>query len=545
MNARLEDGLRREMNDEMEREILAIDQLINAEGARTATAEAPRPNLAKLGASSAAATPAAAVIETSGVNRRSLLKSAALMGGLAVVAGPLQMFGARRAYGSPIVANPYGAPVPTADLTTGLNLIGLPPGFRYYSYGWRGDPISPRAPAILTPSLHDGMDVVREVGNQVIVCRNHETSFGTSYYGGSIQYSPGGGGGNTNIIFNRLTERWERGWASLSGTVRNCAGGRTLHNSWLSCEETGGTSGPGGAFTHGWVFDVPATGLATGDPLKSMGRRSHEAAAVDPLTPNIVYLTEDGSPGGVYRWIANNPADFMAGGTLQMLRVPALPQANLRGVNPIGGGGAPYPVAANVPLAIDWVTIADPENLVSPSNFSQGIALGGAAFRRPEGAWAGPGYVYFVSTDGGIAGQGQVFVIDTVNQSLILLLDSPTADELDNPDNLTVTPQGSLLFCEDNSGNPFYAEGGVSTERLVIMKPSGETFTFATNKCNFSPSGLGSYTRPGNPNTFNSDDRAQEWAGACFDSTGKWLFANIQTPGITFAITGPWENGPI
>jgi secreted PhoX family phosphatase len=31
-----------------------------------------------------------------------------------------------------------------------------------------------------------------------------------------------------------------------------------------------------------------------------------------------------------------------------------------------------------------------------------------------------------------------------------------------------------------------------------------------------------------------------EWAGATFDPTGKWLFVNIQDPGITFAITGPW-----
>jgi hypothetical protein len=24
---------------------------------------------------------------------------------------------------------------------------------------------------------------------------------------------------------------------------------------------------------------------------------------------------------------------------------------------------------------------------------------------------------------------------------------------------------------------------------------------------------------------------------------GNWLFANLQTPGITFAITGPWADG--
>ena len=39
--------------------------------------------------------------------------------------------------------------------------------------------------------------------------------------------------------------------------------------------------------------------------------------------------------------------------------------------------------------------------------------------------------------------------------------------------------------------------------------------------------------------------RQAEWAGACYSPDGKWLFANIQTPGITFAITGPWGAGPL
>ena len=30
-----------------------------------------------------------------------------------------------------------------------------------------------------------------------------------------------------------------------------------------------------------------------------------------------------------------------------------------------------------------------------------------------------------------------------------------------------------------------------------------------------------------------------------FDPTGRYLFVNVQTPGITFAITGPWAKGPL
>jgi secreted PhoX family phosphatase len=41
------------------------------------------------------------------------------------------------------------------------------------------------------------------------------------------------------------------------------------------------------------------------------------------------------------------------------------------------------------------------------------------------------------------------------------------------------------------------------------------------------------------------DYRLNEWTGACYSPDGRWLFANIQTPGVTFAITGPWRKGPL
>ena len=36
---------------------------------------------------------------------------------------------------------------------------------------------------------------------------------------------------------------------------------------------------------------------------------------------------------------------------------------------------------------------------------------------------------------------------------------------------------------------------------------------------------------------------SREWCGACFHEN--WMFVNIQAPGITFAITGPWETGAL
>jgi secreted PhoX family phosphatase len=42
----------------------------------------------------------------------------------------------------------------------------------------------------------------------------------------------------------------------------------------------------------------------------------------------------------------------------------------------------------------------------------------------------------------------------------------------------------------------------------------------------------------------NSDNNS-EVAGATFSPDGRILFFNVQNPGITYAITGPWENGAL
>jgi secreted PhoX family phosphatase len=47
-----------------------------------------------------------------------------------------------------------------------------------------------------------------------------------------------------------------------------------------------------------------------------------------------------------------------------------------------------------------------------------------------------------------------------------------------------------------------------------------------------------------NPAAIGTGDfTGQEFAGATFDSSGRYLFVNVQTPGITFVITGPWKKG--
>jgi uncharacterized protein DUF839 len=79
----------------------------------------------------------------------------------------------------------------------------------------------------------------------------------------------------------------------------------------------------------------------------------------------------------------------------------------------------------------------------------QEAALKGAArIVRGEGCWFGNGLIYLSATGGAAAGEGQVFALDPVGQTLACVFASPGAAVLDNPDNITVSPRGGLVLCE-------------------------------------------------------------------------------------------------
>lgn len=464
------------------------------------------------------------------------------------------------------VPSPYGPLAPVADRTTGLPLLQLPAGFSYQSFGWTGDLMDDGQPC---PGRHDGMAVVRHghgprhLGNagrgpEMVLVRNHEIgATGTPirapgmYDTGDVGGGRVAGGGTTNLVWRDGAFRGME--ASLGGTLVNCAGGLTPWGTWLTCEEikTNATSSTGRR--HGYVFEVhPEAGRTTGRPLVQMGRFSHEAVAIDPRT-GVVYLTEDDrNRSALYRFIpfdrAGRAGSLEHGGRLQAARVRGRPNMDLTTAE-IGQE-----------VALDWVDIADPDldSIVAPAGFpdiaagdtlsgpfAQAWAEGGLRMARGEGIWYADGRMFIVDTATGTdargrkgRGNGAVWVLDLATQRMRALFVSGHPLAAHNPDNITVSPRGGLLLCEDGGESPDqYGPGS----RLIGLTRSGESFWFGKNNVELTSTQIADAGK----RVEEGDHRDSEFCGACWDPTGRTLFVNVQTPGITFAITGPWMRGSL
>lgn len=432
----------------------------------------------------------------------------------------------------------YGSLVPVADRRDGVVRLELPEGFNYRSFHPAGSSLS-SDPAVVVPGRHDGMAAFGgSRANSYVLVRNHEINGRDGAFGKvSRAYDPLGPGGTISVEVDRHG-RVLRDWVSLNGTQMNCAGGAMPWGTWVSCEETvnGDDVGPDfnktpndGLAKHGYLFEVPAHGVSSGEPIRSAGRFPHEAAVADPAT-GFIYMTEDnfGFPSGFYRY--RPPVDprqvgrIEDGGVLEMLKVVGATNEDLSD----GEAGNSY--------LVEWVEIEDPDPTFTgtPSNNDaitavgdQGRAEGAALFSRLEGAVADGGRIYFVSTQGGAtppgdsdpsgygAGRGQVWAYEPETSTLTCVYESPSSTVLDLPDNVTTSRTGALVLCEDGSLDNF----------LRGLTPDGTLFDFARNA---DPAQAG-----------------QEFAGATFSPDFRTLFVNIQSnSGYSLAIWGPWAAGP-
>ena len=457
------------------------------------------------------------------LSRRSFIRNAALT--TAAFAGLRTLVNANVFAAAPSSSVGYGALQLDAQ-----GLLKVPAGFSYKIFSRTGE-IMPDG--FLVPGAHDGMAAFAGPDGLTMLVRNHELEsehLDRSPFGPANEllaklpqdkiYDRGHGirpnlGGTTTLVFDTRTQELKNHYLSLTGTVRNCAGGPTPWGTWVTCEEMNALPEEHAEQPHGYNFEVRPSaepGLVTPVPLKAMGRFRHEAIAVDPKS-GAVYETEDLADGLLYRFLPREPGNLAAGGKLQALGLVDASITDTRNLT-----GAQFPVGQ--PLAVRWIDVDATYSPVDDLRH-RGAAAGAVPFARGEGAWtAEDGSIYLAMTVGGPKGLGQIFRYvpspfeGTPRESespgrLELFVEPNDAALLRNCDNLSVTPWGDLLICEDNDVNC----------RIVAVTPQGEFYYLAENL-----------------------EPKRELAGVCFSPDGSTLFFNVQKPGYTVAITGPWEK---
>lgn len=366
-------------------------------------------------------------------------------------------------------------------------ILDLPKGFNYRIISKTGDKMSN---GDLVPGALDGMATYKVEKNTTILVRNHELGTNSDYpVNGKNPWSIGAAGGTTALVVGPNREVIKE-YVTSSGTIRNCAGGASTWGTWLTCEETR-------EMGHGFVFEVdpldPENELSK-TPIRDMGYFSHEACAVDPAT-GIWYLTEDSSPSFLYRFTPNDRSQqrgsLQKGGTLEAAAIDELPSASASTFE------------TRQKFGIVWKKI-NPERAQQDAK-----DLGCIQFSRLEGAFFSAGTFWFDDTSAGKGNHGRVYRYFPATNTLELFYESTSANTLEMPDNIAMAPWGDLWIAEDGGGN----------DKIIGMTPEGNVYTFAENRLNGS-----------------------EFAGPTFSPDGKTFFVNMQTPGITFAIWGPFAR---
>jgi secreted PhoX family phosphatase len=394
-------------------------------------------------------------------------------------------------------------------------ILDLPAGFSYHILSRLGDAMSDGG---TVPDKADGMGCFQLDQGELALVRNHEL-VPTDSAGGPIakgfgmrngEFVPGG---TTHIVLDAGTLAVKRQFRSLGGTIRNCSGGVTPWNSWLTCEES--PTGPGQRFgdglsrNHGWVFDVPAaaTGLETAEPLTGLGRFNHEAACVDPIT-GVVYQTEDRDNSVLYRFLPDEPSNLRAGGRLQAMQIEGLRDTR---------NWAEISMAVGQTFQVNWIDLVDvgaPEDDLR----HRAAAAGASLIARGEGIHMGVDDLYVCATSGGAKRLGQIFRLipgrGRSDDRIELFFESESAEQFNYGDNLAVAPNGHLVVCEDQ-----YTD--IVDNHLQGITPDGLAYKLGRLRLQ------------------------TELAGACFSPNGKWMFVNAYSPTLTFAITGPWNDFPV
>ncbi|WP_119583122.1 alkaline phosphatase PhoX [Streptomyces europaeiscabiei] len=424
----------------------------------------------------------------------------------------------------------YGPLVPDPE-----GILALPAGFKYRIITYSGK--TKLESGEFTPGKHDGTAAFPGPRGTTLLVNNHELKGARANWEFPVPlteglvYDPAAAGGCTVVEVRpggRVAE-----WVGIAGTSTNCAGGSTPWGTWLTCEENSDRAGVNGMTKdHGYVFEVdPCDRRANRapKPLKFFGRYDHEAVVIDPGRGHA-YLTEDAAaPNGLFfRWtpprgFTYGPGKFRTlADDAGVLQAPRCYDSGGRFVDDLSRA-----TKTGTVYGVDWIDVPD-RDAKTVAVRKQFADTEITRARKLEGMWWGDGGAYIVSSyaraeSPGAAHDGQVWFYDPKRRTLTLKVllgvnPDPSVDgALDGPDNITVSPYGGIILTEDGEG----------IQHLFGATDSGRTYPIARNDLN-----IGTEDEP----------EYSEFAGVTFSPDGKTLYANIQTPGILLAITGPWKR---
>ncbi len=499
------------------------------------------------------------------VTRRQLLNRGAVTGVGIVAAGTGLALEPTAAHAAPSAnhdfARELSALFPPLQSSPG-DLLALPPGFTYQVVAESGatDLQDGRGKTIgKTPERPDGTGVVH-TSHGLRLLQNHEAGPGSALpvplVRGTV-YDHGALGGGVTVIDTTSLGHRNSEWVGLSGTISNCAGGITPWGTWLTCEETEAKAGSTvGTATlekdHGYIFEVfpDKPDKQSPKPIRAWGRAPHEAVVIDPSRTRA-YITEDASKptGLLYRWTA--PDGHRLGPYIAESLKPNDGRLQAMVVHTQDGSVLPdlaYVTSAQIgrPFKTSWKNV--PDRHAQTKSMRDQFAAGEVTHsKKLEGAWGDRHGLYFAASFAFAAGDlptdatkhdGQIWYYQYRSQTLTLmayfpyneLLHSETVDPetglglsrdlaFDGPDNVHVSPYGSLILAEDgNTANHLLSwsrETGAQAiaRNLIVLEQT--------------TSGANVYS---------------EMTGPTFSPNGKVLFGNVQEPGHTFAIRGPWEK---
>ena len=281
-------------------------------------------------------------------------------------------------------------------------------------------------------------------------------------------------GGVSALRFNQQGEIVDA-YSILNNTTRNCAGGRTPWQTWLSCEEV----------EQGRVWECDPFGRKAAQVRNALGLFRHEAVAVDTKNKQL-YLTEDEKDGCLYRYTARS---FDAAGNPNLddgfLEVAEVIEERI-GV--VRWHKLPDPLAAKVPA----------RKQIAQST----------AFKGGEGIWYHRGMIYFTTK-----GDNRVWAYDVQQNHLSIVYNAALYLQpvLTGVDNITANAAGELLVAED--GGDMQIVVLTAGKVLPLLQVAGHDRSEITGPA-FSPDGSRLYFSSQRGKTGNSED------GVTFEITG-------------------------